>query len=146
MWYFDNHVITLDYKNNKIAVSKKALDYSKLKNDKYTVIPLIKSNLNNEQDLLFIEGEVNGVKSTIYLDTGSSRSFCNFDDTQAEMKIQLGEKTYTFSRNDFLQDEIGFQDEFKYPLTLAINSDLLKANHFVITIDKIQNNLIIGQN
>ncbi len=144
--YFDNKIVTLDYKNKKIAVSDKALDYSKLNNDKYTVIPLIKSNLDKEQDLLFIEGEVNGEKSTIFLDTGSSRSFYNFDDTQAEIKVQLGEKTYTFSSNEFIHDEIGFQDEFKYPLTLAINSDLLKANHFVITIDKIQNNLIIGQN
>lgn len=33
-----------------------------------------------------------------------------------------------------------------YPLKLAINSDLLKANHFVIIIDKIQNNLILCKN
>lgn len=144
--YFDNKVTTLDYKNKKIAVSNKALDYSKLKNDKYTVLPLIISDLNKEQDLLFIEGEVNGEKSTIYLDTGSSRSFYNFDDAQAEIKVKLGKKTYTFNSNELIHDEIGFQDEFKYPLSLAINSDLLKANHIVITIDKIQNNLIIGQN
>lgn len=144
--YFDNKVTTLDYKNKKIAVSNKALDYSKLKNDKYTVLPLIISDLNKEQDLLFIEGEVNGEKSTIYLDTGSSRSFYNFDDAQSEIKVKLGEKTYTFNSNELIHDEIGFQDEFKYPLSLAINSDLLKANHIVITIDKIQNNLIIGQN
>lgn len=144
--YFDNKVVTLDYKNKKIAVSNKALDYSRLKNDKYTVIPLIKSALNNEQDLLFIEGEVNGEKSTIYLDTGSSSSFYNFDAAPAEIKVQLGEKAYTFNSKELIHSEIGFQDKFKYPLTLAINSDLLKANHFVITIDKIQNNLIIGQN
>jgi len=143
--YFDK-VVTLDYKNKKIAVSNKALDYSKLKNDEYTVLPLIKSDLNNEQDLLFIEGEVNGVKSTIYLDTGSSSSFYNFDDAQAEIEVKLGKKTYTFNSNKLIHDKIGFQDEFKYPLSLAINSDLLKANHFVITIDKIHNNLIIGQN
>lgn len=144
--YFDNKVVTLDYNNKKIAVSNKALDYSKLKNDKYTVLPLIKSNLDKEQDLLFIEGEVNGKKSTIYIDTGSSRSFYNFDDAQREIEVKLGKKAYTFNSNKLMHGEIGFQDEFKYPLSLAINSDLLKTNHFVITIDKIQNNLIIGQN
>jgi len=110
------------------------------------VLPLIKSNLNNEQDLLFFEGEVNGEKSTIYLDTGSSSSFFNHVDAGAGFEVKLGPKTYTFKNNDLIHDEIGFQDEFKYPLNLAVNSDLLKANHFVITIDKIQNNLIIGQN
>jgi hypothetical protein len=144
--YFDNKVVTIDYKNKKIAVSNKALDYSRIKNDKYTVVPLIKSELDKEQDLLFVEGEVNGEKSTIYLDTGSSSSFYNFDDTQGEIEVKIGEKTYTFNSNDLIHDELGFQDEFKYPLSLAINSDLLKANHFVITIDKIQNNLIIGEN
>ena len=144
--YFDDKVVTLDYKNKKLAISNKALDYSKLTNEEYTVLPLIKSNLNNEQDLLFFEGEVNGEKSTIYLDTGSSNSFFNFADAGAKIEVELGEKMYTFKSNELIQDEIGFQDEFKYPLTLAINSDLLKSNDFVITIDKIQNNIIISQN
>lgn len=144
--YFDNKVVTLDYKNKKIAVSNIALDYSKLNNDTYSIIPLLKSDLNKEQDLLFVEGEVNGEKITIYLDTGSSRSFYNLDNIQSKFKVKLGDKEYTFNGNDFLQEDIGFQDEFTYPLALAINSDLLKANHFVITIDKIHNNLIISQN
>lgn len=144
--YFDHKVITLDYKNKKIGVSNKEIDYSKLSNDQYTIIPLIQSDLKNEQDLLFIEGVVNGEKSTIYLDTGSSRSFYGSDSTQKEIQVQLGECTYTFREKDFRQAEIGFQDEFEYPLTLSINSDLLKKNHFVITIDKIHNNLIIGRN
>lgn len=144
--YFNNKVVTLDYKNKKIAVSNKALDYSKLKDDEYTVLPLIKSNLDKEQDLLFIEGEVNGKKSTIYIDTGSSRSFYNFEDAQGEIEVKLGKKAYKFNSNKLMHSEIGFQDKFKYPLNFAINSDLLKANHFVITIDKIQNSLIIGQN
>ena len=144
--YFDNRIVTLDYKNKKLAVSKKALDYSKLHNEKYTVIPLIRSTLNNEQDLLFFEGEVNGCKSTIYLDTGSNRSFFDLKDADKEIEVKLENKAYKFKSNKLKHEEIGFQDEFEYPLTFAINSDLLKANDFVITIDKIQNNLIICQN
>ena len=144
--YFDNKVVTLDYKNKKIGVSSKALDYSKLQNDKYTVLPLIKSNLSNEQDLLFFVGEVNGEKSTIYLDTGSNRSFYNLDDVGDAIEVKLGDKTYSFNSNKLRYEEIGFQDKFDYPLMLAINSDILKDNHFVIIIDKIQKNLIIGQN
>ncbi len=145
--YFKNKVVTLDYKNKKIAVSSKALDYNKLQKDKYWVIPLISSDLSNEKELLFFEGEVNGEKSTIYLDTGSTRSFINLEDTKdAELGVKLGNKTYKFNRNKLKYDEIGFKDKFKYPLRFAINSDLLKSNHFVIIIDKIQNNIIISQN
>jgi len=144
--FFDNKVVTLDYKNKKIAISNKALDYSKLQNENYTVIPLISSSLSNEQHLLFFEGEVNGEKSTIYLDTGSSRSCINFENADDNIEVKLGDKTYRFSNDKLKYDNIGFKDKFKYPLRLAINSDILKANHFVITIDKIQNNLIICQN
>ncbi len=144
--YFDHKVIALDYKNKKITLSDKAIDYSKLQNMNYTILPLIKSDLKNEQDLLFFEGEVNGEKSTIYLDTGSSRSFYNLENAGNKLAVKLGEKAYTFPCKKMKYGDIGFSDSFRYPLKLAINSDLLKANHIVIIIDKLQNNLIISQN
>lgn len=145
--YFKNKVVTLDYDNKKIAVGNKAIDYSNLQADRYTVIPLISSNLSNEKDLLFFQGEINGEKSTLYLDTGSTRSFLNIDNSEDnEIEVKLGDKEYKFNCSKLKYDEIGFLDEFEYPLRLAINSDLLKSNHFVITIDKIQNNLIIYHN
>jgi len=145
--YFKNKVITLDYDNKKIAIGNKALDYNNLQDDRYTVIPLISSNLSNEKDLLFFQGEINGEKSTIYIDTGSTRSVLNFDNSKDnEIKVKIGDKEYKFNCSKFKYDEIKFQDEFEYPLRLAINSDLLKLNHFVISIDKIQNKLIIYQN
>ncbi|MHB8128732.1 MAG: hypothetical protein ACYDEX_07030 [Mobilitalea sp.] len=145
--YFKNKVLTLDYRNKKLAVSSEALDYSKLQKDKYTIIPLISCNLSNEKHLLFFEGEVNGEKSTIYLDTGSNRSFINVEDAKVvEVEVKLGDRKYKFNSNHLKQEEISFEDEFEYPIRLAINSDLLKTNHFVITIDKIQNNLVIYQN
>jgi hypothetical protein len=142
--YFDKKVITVDYKNKKIAVSSKIPDYSKLQNENFIILPLIKSSLTNQQDLLFFEGEVNGEKSTIYLDTGSTRSFYNFNATGAELEVKLGERTYHFKKNKLRQEEIGFQDKFRYPLKLAINSDLLKANHFIIIIDRIENKIIFN--
>ena len=63
-----------------------------------------------------------------------------------KIEVKLGEKMYTSNSNKLRHGEIRFQDKFQYPLKFAINSDLLKANHFVIIIDKIQNNLIISQN
>ena len=144
--YFRNKVVTLDYKNKKIAVSNNSIDYNKLPKEKYTILPLVSPSASSMKDLLFFEGEVNGEKSTIYLDTGSSRSFVNLEgnnkDTSANVK--LGDKKYKFQR--LRNNEIGFTDKFNFPLRLAINSDLLKANHFVITIDRIQNNIIISQN
>lgn len=144
--YFEGKKVTLDYKNKRIAVSSKATAYDKLPKEKYTVLPLVESSLSKEKDLLFFEGKVNGEKSTIYLDTGSSRSFFNLEDTGKIINVKLGAKTYQFGSKEMKKGEIGFPDEFAYPLRLAINSDILKANHFVITIDLIQNNLILYQN
>lgn len=97
--------------------------------------------------MLFFLGEINGEKSTIYMDTGSTRSFLNLDNSKDnEIEVKLGDKVYKFNCCKLKYDEIRFQDKFEYPLRLAINSDLLKSNHFVITIDKIQNNIIICQN
>ncbi len=144
--YFSHKVITLDYKNKKIAVCSEPIDYSTLRQENYIVLPLIKSELSHEQDLLFFEGEVNGEKSTIYLDTGASRSFYDIDNAGTGIELKLGNVTYHFDCDKLIHDEIGFEDDFSYPLTFAINSDLLKANHFVIIIDKIQNNLIIRRN
>lgn len=144
--YFRNKVVTLDYKNKKIAVSNNPVDYSKLPKTKYTVLPLESPSDSKLKDLLFFQGEVNGKKSTIYLDTGSTRSFVNLENSykNTSADVKLGDKIYKFQR--LRNDKIGFADKFNYPLRLAINSDLLKANHFVITIDKIQNTLIISQN
>ncbi len=145
--YFQNKVVTIDYKNKKIAVRNEALDYRNLGNDRYVLIPLISSDLSKEKDLLFFQGEINGVKSTIYLDTGSTRSSLNPDDNKdTEIGVKLGDKEYRFKSRKLKHDKIGFQGNFEYPLRFAINSDLLKANHFVITIDKIDNNLIIYKN
>lgn len=145
--YFDNKIITLDYKHKKIAVSNEAIDYDKLQKDKYNVLPLLSSDADKENELLFFQGEVNGLKSTIYLDTGSSRSFINVEEGTGRVAgIKMGNKMYQFSRRKLKNDKIGLQGHFEYPVRFAINSDILKTYHFVVTIDKIQNNLILYQN
>lgn len=145
--YFKDKVITLDYDNKKIAVGTRHLDYSNLQDDRYTIIPLICSNLSNEKNLVFFQGEINGEKSTIYLDTGSTRSFLDFNGIKDnEIEVKLGDKVYKFNCRNLKCEKIGFQERFKYPLKLALNSDLLKSSHFIITFDLINNNLIISQN
>ncbi len=143
--FFNKKIITLDYKNKKIAISDNSIDYNKLEKDNYIILPLIKSNASNEGDLIFFEGDVNGKKSTIYLDTGSSHSFVNLEDNNKTTvtEVTLGGELFEFKR--IRKSEIEFSGSFEYPLRLAINSDILKSNNFVITIDKIQNNLIIHQ-
>lgn len=59
------------------------------------------------------------------------------EETDIKIEVELGDRAYIFNSNKLEYDEIGFKDKFMYPLRFAINSDLLKANHFVITIDKI---------
>ena len=146
--FFQNKVITLDYRNNKIAITSKPIDYDKLQEGKYIVLPLIKSSGNNQSDLLYFEGYVNGEKSTIYLDTGSSRSFVDLGDRNNKRSnnsaiVKIGNKGYKF--NNLKNDEIKSSGDFEYPLKLAINSDILKSNHFIITIDNIEGKLIIHQ-
>lgn len=144
--YFRGKVVTLDYRNKKIAISDNPVDYSKLPKEKYIILPLISPSTDKMKDLLFFEGEVNGKNSTIYLDTGSSRSCVDCEDNYVNTvaEVKLGDKKYKFKK--LQNDKIAFQEKFNYPLRLAINSDVLKANNFVITIDKIQNILILSQN
>jgi hypothetical protein len=143
--YFRNKIVTLDYKNNKIAITDKEIDYKKLNTGKYIIIPLIKSSLANRSDILYFQGEVNGEKSIIYLDTGYSHSFIDLkgnnnskNDNTAQVK--LGDKQYQFK--NLRCQGIKRGESFEYPVKLVIGSDILKSNDFVITIDMIQNKLI----
>lgn len=146
--YFQNKIVTLDYKNNKIAITDKEIDYKKLNAKKYIIIPLIKSSLTDRSDLLYFQGEVNGEKSIIYLDTGYSTSRIDLkenknskDDNIAQVK--LGNKHFQFKK--LRGQEINRGENFEYPVRLVIGSDILKSNNFIITIDKMQNKLIFSQ-
>jgi predicted aspartyl protease len=144
--YFRNKIVTLDYKNNKIAVTDKEIDYKKLSTEKYTIVPLIRSNIANRSDILYFQGEVNGEKSIIYLDTGYSHSIIDLKennnlkaDNTAQIKID--NKQYQFK--NLRCQEIKRGESFEYPTKFIIGSDILKSNNFLITIDKIQNKLIL---
>jgi hypothetical protein len=146
--YFRNKIVTLDYKNNKIAITDKELDYKKLDTEKYTIIPLIKSSIANRSDLLYFQGDVNGEKSIIYLDTGYSRSFVdlkenNNSNNDNTVQVKLSNRQFQFK--NLRCQEIKRGENFEYPVKLIIGSDILKSNNFVITIDKIQNKLILSQ-
>lgn len=130
-----------------MAVGTRPLDYIRLIDDRYTIIPLLSTNLSNEKNIVFFQGEINWVKSTIYIDTGSTRSFLDFDQIEDnEIEVRLEDKEYNFDCSKLKHEKLGFKEKFEYPLRLAINSDLLESNHFVITFDLIQNNLIICKN
>lgn len=65
--YFQSKIITLDYENEKIAVTDRDIDLEKL-DKKYAVIPLYHTSTLNRDALLFFEGKVNGESRMIYLD------------------------------------------------------------------------------
>lgn len=141
--YFRNQVITLDYKNAKMAVSDRPLDYNKISGNKYNVVPLLKPP-ERQKDLLYFEGEVNGQKSVIFLDTGSSQSFVDMEEEKTpggEVKMKIGESEYKFK--DVRQKEINRGVEFAYPVRFILGAERLRARQWVITIDKIENKLLI---
>lgn len=139
--FFQKEIITIDYKNGMFAIKNTPIDYNKLQNEHYTIFPLIKSDADRESSLLFFNEEVDGVMSTIYLDTGASRSFVNTGDNKNTANVKLGDKTYNFS--NLMTDKIGFRGSFQYPLRFALNSDILKSQGLVVTIDGIENKLIL---
>jgi hypothetical protein len=146
--YFRNKIVTLDYRNNKIAISDKEIDYKKLNTEKYKVIPLVKSIITNRSDLIYFQGEVNGEKSIIYLDTGYPCSLIDLKENNNSKnyntaQVKLGNKQYKFK--NLRSQEINRGENFEYPVRLIIGSDILKSNNFLITIDKIQNKLIFSQ-
>lgn len=42
-----------------MAVGTRPLDYIRLIDDRYTIIPLLSTNLSNEKNIVFFQGEIN---------------------------------------------------------------------------------------
>lgn len=148
--YFRRKRVTLDYQNEKIAVSEKPLTNAALQNSHDTVVQLLDPP-ERHMDLIYLIGRVNGQETVIYLDTGSSASFIDpriidKNDIIKENKRSLV-KDIKFSINGFgfkvrrmRVMELRRGMNFKYPVRVRLGSDVLKD--FLITIDKMTNRII----
>lgn len=150
--YFPSQVITLDYTGRKIAVTSQPIDYSKLDMKKYVVLPLLKSKQDGQSNLLFFEAALNGEPITVYLDTGKNHSYLHNPDSTYRPgagKPNTQKKDITIMLNDMklplkgvLEANLTQADGLPHPVTIELNSDQIKKNNLLITIDLINQHII----
>jgi len=153
--------LTLDYKNRLLAITDKPLPQSVLTNSVFAVIPLLKAP-EQQGEIVYVSGEVNGHKQTIYLDTGTVPShvspeaavgsvsttsryhdFFKSDKKYKSIEVKLGQ--LIFRVNDIYESKtISRGTHFEHAVGLVLGSDKLKD--LIMTIDKIGERLIIRGN
>lgn len=150
--YFASKIITLDYIGQKIAVTDRALNYSSLDPDKYVVIPLIKSHDDSMENLLFFEATHNGAPVSVYLDTGKNYSYL-YDPSSAynpgesgpgmiksDISIMIGDMELPLQ--EIFHVNLAQVSDLPNPLMIELNSDQIKKNNLLITIDLIEQKII----
>lgn len=149
--YFLSQVITLDYTGRKIAVTNHSVDYNKLDKKKYLVLPLLKSNQDDQRNLLFFEAEFNGEPITVYLDTGKNYSYLNNSDSTNSMgtgkpitkrDISIVLNNMKLPLKGVLEANLAQVADLPHPVTVELNSDQIKKNNLLITIDLITQHII----
>ena len=158
--YFIDKRVTLDYKSKKIAISSKHISNLDFINNGYSIVPLIKPT-KEFGELLFVEGIVNGKKTTIYLDTGimpshvdsniaigldfivdKNSNYGDFNKQYKNLKITIGD--FSFETDQIYEHSIKMNTDFEEPIGLVLGSDILK--NYLLTIDKKENRLIFKNN
>lgn len=150
--------VTLDYKNRLLAVTDKPLPGSIVTNPAYGITALLKAP-DEQGEIVYVSGLVNGHTQTIYLDTGtvpscvspeaaagseSNRSryhdFFKSDRKYASIDVKIGDLLIRI--NDIYESRtISRGTNFESPVGLVLGSDKLKD--LVVTIDKIEGKLIL---
>jgi len=149
--YFKNKRVTIDYKKKKIGITDRPLGYTFIKRFSGAVVPLMEAS-GSQADLVYILGRIKGQATVIYLDTGSSASFID-PSMLEESEIKKG-KRHLLATNvemsignlPFTVKQLRVQEQrrgvnFEYSQTIKLGSDVIKD--FLITIDKINNRLIL---
>lgn len=150
--YFSSQVITLDYIGRKIAVTSHAIDYNKLDMKKYVVLPLLKSEQDYQKNLLFFEAVFNEEPITVYLDTGKNHSYLHNPDSTYSPGIgkpNTPKRDITIVMNDMklllkgvLEANLAQIADLPHPVTIELNSDQIKKNNLLVTIDLISQHII----
>ena len=150
--YFSSKIITMDYTGRKVAVGNRPIDYSKLNMKKYVVLPLLKSKQDGQENLLFFEAKLNGKPITVYLDTGKNESYLhnpNSTYSPSVAKSNTLSRDITIALNDMdlplkglLEAKLAQVTDLANPVTIELNSDQIKKNNLLVTIDLINQQII----
>lgn len=149
--YFKDKIITLDYEGKKIGVTERILDYKKLKDNGYVIIPLEKSIDCHYSNLIFFRAQLDGKDITVYLDTGKNHSF--YFDSKSTNKIggnvkdkknvnlKIGEMDLKLNGLSVVGN-IAQIKGLSYPTMIELNSDQIWKNKLIVTIDLKEDNII----
>ena len=149
--YFKNRTVTLDYAGQRIAVSGSPIDYARLNQELYTVLPLHHSTSKGEEDLIFFQAEMEQKPVTVFLDTGKNFSFALDPDcgyTAAEkpsgfidIPVRIGKMELVF-KDVARINSMEQADGLPYPTMLELNSDQIWKCRLLVTIDLIEQKII----
>jgi hypothetical protein len=152
--YFKNKRVTLDYKSKIIGISDRPFSFEGGKEYSISSVPLLNAT-RSQADLIYVLGKVKSQPTVIYLDTGSSASFIDpsiLDSSDIkkggryllaeDIDMSIGDSHFTVKQ--LRVEEQRRSVHFEYPQTVKLGSDVLRG--FLITIDKITNQLILQKN
>ena len=149
--YFNDKIITLDYKARKIAVKGKPLVYKSLNEEHYTILPLSWSDTPGQTYLPFFLAELNNEPVMVYLDTGKNHSYI-YNPTSphsilnkprhfTNSSIQVGGHQWPL-KNVVEVHDMAQSDGLPYPTRAELNSDQLWKLGLVVTFDMQENKII----
>lgn len=145
---FQDHLITLDYRAHKAGI-KSTADYNLTDMEKYTVVPILNTNISGQEHLIFFACKINGKDGIAYIDTGKNISYVHNPDSDYTIGQSNGKPQTTTTDTDVTIGDMTFllhglyeanmpQDyDFDNPVMIEINSDLLRKNDIVVTFDFI---------
>lgn len=151
---FKDRIVTLDYRAHMMGVSEKTLDYSGLSKEQYAIVPILHTQIDGQENLVFFECKINDEDALVYIDTGKNVSYIHNPEsmymigagtnkpntTQVHATIDVG--NITLELQDVYEANIPQYDDFAYPVAVELNSDQLSKNDIVITFDFINNSVI----
>lgn len=146
--YFSSKVITLDYIGRKIAVTSNPIAYNQLDPQKYVVLPLLKSQ--QYENLPFFEAALNGDPIIVYLDTGKNHSYVhNPDSAYTAAPGNPPKQDIVIALNDMNLPLKGISEvrlaqvaDLPHTVAIELNSDQIRKNKLLITIDLISQKII----
>jgi hypothetical protein len=151
--FFLDRRLTLDYRSEKVGVTKAPLPW-KLDSNRYVTIVLIDPP-KPQGHVLYVRAQVNRKEAIVYLDAGLSVSFIEpnfakgldrierpgrFKVFRKGVPVELGGRTFIL--DDLRENTINRGPGFDRPVALELGSDLL--SRFVVTIDLRAKKLILA--
>ena len=152
--FFEDKMITIDYRARKIAVSEETVNAIELSQSQYAVVPMLHTETEGHENLVFFECVLNDEKAVAYIDTGKNLSYIHNPDSEyiigastekpntpcRDTMINIG--NISLELHDMYEANITQYDDFSYPTAIELNSDQFLKGDIILTLDFINNNVM----